>query len=108
MLKNIFKDWSVSAVAAGFLAVLISYAGPMVLVFQAASAAQISTEMMVTWVWAISIGAAVSGIVLSAVLKEPVVTAWSAPGTALLITLFPALSLGEMAGAYLTAGWRYY
>lgn len=103
MLKNIFKDWSVSAVAAGFLAVLISYAGPMVLVFQAASAAQISTEMMVTWVWAISIGAAVSGIVLSAILKEPVVTAWSAPGTALLITLFPALSLGEMAGAYLTA-----
>ncbi len=36
-------------------------------------------------------------------LKVPVITAWSAPGSALLITLFPALSLGEMAGAYLTA-----
>ena len=97
------KDFSLSALTAGFLAVLISYAGPMVLMFQAASAAQISTEMMITWVWAISIGAAVSGIVLSTLLKVPVITAWSAPGSALLITLFPALSLGEMAGAYLTA-----
>ncbi|HRM22698.1 MAG TPA: benzoate/H(+) symporter BenE family transporter, partial [Neisseria sp.] len=85
------KDFSLSALTAGFLAVLISYAGPMVLMFQAASAAQISTEMMITWVWAISIGAAVSGIVLSTLLKVPVITAWSAPGSALLITLFPAL-----------------
>ncbi len=97
------KDLSLSAVTAGFLAVLISYAGPMVLVFQAASAAQIPTDMMVTWIWAISVGAAVSGILLSWLLKAPVVTAWSAPGSALLITLFPALSLNEMAGAYLTA-----
>ncbi|UOO80921.1 benzoate/H(+) symporter BenE family transporter [Uruburuella testudinis] len=97
------KDLSLSAVTAGFLAVLISYAGPMVLMFQAASAAQVSTEMMITWVWAISVGAAVSGILLSWWLKAPVVTAWSAPGSALLIPLFPALSLGEMAGAYLTA-----
>ena len=81
------KDFSLSALTAGFLAVLISYAGPMVLMFQAASAAQISTEMMITWVWAISIGAAVSGIVLSTLLKVPVITAWSAPGSALLITL---------------------
>ncbi len=97
------KDLSLSAVTAGFLAVLISYAGPMVLMFQAASAAQIPTDMMVTWIWAISVGAAVSGILLSWLLKAPVVTAWSAPGSALLITLFPALSLNEMAGAYLTA-----
>jgi benzoate membrane transport protein len=36
-------------------------------------------------------------------LRAPVITAWSAPGTALLITLFPALSLAEAVGAYLTA-----
>ncbi|GGW42233.1 benzoate transporter [Vreelandella hamiltonii] len=30
-------------------------------------------------------------------------TAWSAPGTALLVTLFPELSLNEAVGAYLTA-----
>ncbi|WP_274570960.1 benzoate/H(+) symporter BenE family transporter [Neisseria leonii] len=100
---TIFKDWSVSALTAGFLAVLVSYAGPMVLLFQAASAAQVTHDITVTWVWAVSIGAAVSGIALSWATKMPVITAWSAPGTALLITLFPGLSLSEMVGAYLTA-----
>ena len=98
-----FRDLSASAITAGFLAVLISYSGPMVLMFQAASIAQVPTDVMITWVWAISIGAAISGIALSWALKVPVVTAWSTPGSALLITLFPALSLGEMVGAYLTA-----
>ena len=37
--RGFLADWSVSAVAAGFLAVLISYAGPLVIFFQAAQAA---------------------------------------------------------------------
>lgn len=103
MLAALRRDLSLSAVAAGFLAVLISYAGPLVIVFQAAQAAQVSPDMTASWVWAISVGAGVSGIVLSLWLKAPVITAWSAPGTALLITLFPGLSLNEAVGAYLTA-----
>lgn len=97
------RDWSVSAITAGFLAVLISYAGPLLIFFQAAQAAGAGPELMASWVWAISMGAAVSGIALSWWLKVPVITAWSAPGTALLITLFPALSLQEAVGAYITA-----
>ncbi|RTL43039.1 MAG: benzoate transporter BenE [Burkholderiales bacterium] len=103
MLAALRRDASLSAIAAGFLAVLISYAGPLVIVFQAAQAAQVSPEMTASWVWAISVGAGLSGIVLSLWLKAPVITAWSAPGTALLITLFPGLSLNEAVGAYLTA-----
>ena len=38
---------------------------------------------------------------LSGWLKVPVITAWSAPGTALLVTLFPAITLGQAVGAYL-------
>ncbi|GHB12935.1 benzoate/H(+) symporter BenE family transporter [Modicisalibacter luteus] len=98
-----FKDWSFPSVTAGFLAVLISYSGPLAIFFQAAQSANVSAAMMTSWVWAISIGAAVSGILLSTWLKVPVVTAWSAPGTALLVTLFPELSLNEAVGAYLTA-----
>ena len=100
---QLHKDWSIPAVTAGFVAVLISYAGPLAIFFQAAQSAEISPLMMTSWVWAISIGAAVSGILLSLWLKVPVVTAWSAPGTALLVTLFPGLSLNEAVGAYLTA-----
>lgn len=99
----VYKDLSISAVTAGFLAVLVSYSGPLIIFFQAAQSANVSPEMMSSWVWAVSIGAAVSGIFLSWWLKVPVVTAWSAPGTALLVTLFPELSLGEAVGAYITA-----
>lgn len=97
------KDISVSAVMAGFLAVLISYAGPLVIFFQAGQSAQVSPDMMSSWVWAISIGAGVSGIVLSWWLRVPVVTAWSAPGTALLVALFPAITLEQAVGAYLVS-----
>lgn len=100
---RLHKDWSIPAITAGFVAVLVSYSGPLAIFFQAAQSAEISTAMMTSWVWAISIGAAVSGVVLSLWLKVPVVTAWSAPGTALLVTLFPGLSLNEAVGAYLTA-----
>jgi benzoate membrane transport protein len=99
-LKN---DWSVSAVAAGFLAVLISYSGPAVIFFQAADVANVSGEMIASWIWGISIGAAISGIFLSWTLRVPVITAWSAPGTALLVTLFPAITLNQAVGAYITA-----
>ncbi len=99
----LYKDLSLSAVTAGFLAVLVSYSGPLIIFFQAAQSAEISSAMMTSWVWAISIGAAVSGIGLSWWLKVPVVTAWSAPGTVLLVTLFPEITLGEAIGAYLTA-----
>ena len=102
-MSRLLRDLSLPAIVAGFLAVLVSYSGPLAILFQAGASAGISAEMMMSWVWAISIGAAVSGIVLSIWLRVPVITAWSAPGTALLVALFPALSLNEAVGAYITA-----
>lgn len=97
------KQRSLPAWVAGFLAVLISYAGPLVIFIQAAQAGHISNAELTSWIWAISIGAGVSGLLLSAWLKLPVITAWSAPGTALLLSLFPDISMPEVVGAYLTA-----
>ncbi|EXB56593.1 benzoate transporter family protein [Acinetobacter baumannii 1465485] len=103
LFKTLKNDWSISATVAGFLAVLISYSGPLIIFFQAAQRAHVSTDMMVSWIWGISIGAAVSGIYLSIKYKAPVITAWSAPGTALLVTLFPNISLNEAVAAYITS-----
>jgi benzoate membrane transport protein len=101
--RRAWSDWSLTAVAAGFLAVLVSFAGPLAIFYQAAQAAHMPNAMFASWVWGISIGAAVAGVYLSWRLRTPVITAWSAPGTALLITLFPQLPLNEAVGAYLTA-----
>ncbi len=100
-LHKLSLDWSFSATVAGFLAVIISYSGPLVIYFQAANVAGISYEMTTSWVWAVSIGSALSGIILSIVYKVPIITAWSAPGTVLLVSLFPEISLGEVVGAYI-------
>lgn len=101
VIQTLKKDWSLSASVAGFLAVLISYAGPLIIFFQAAQAAQVSDAMMASWIWGISIGAAVSGIYLSIKYKAPIITAWSAPGTALLVTVFPEMSINEAISAYI-------
>lgn len=102
-MRGMFKDWSMTAWMTGFIAVLVSYSGPLVIFIQAAQAGGMSADMLSSWIWAISIGSGVSGIVLSVWLREPIITAWSAPGTALLINLFPDISMAEVVGAYLLA-----
>lgn len=98
-----WKDWSLTAWVAGFLAVLISYAGPLVIYIQAAQAGHVSNAELTSWIWAISMGAGISGLLLSWWLRLPIITAWSAPGTALLLSLFPAITMPEVVGAYLVA-----
>jgi benzoate membrane transport protein len=88
---------------AGFLSVLIAYAGPLLIFIQAAQVGRIADAELISWIWAISIGAGLSGLLLSAYLKLPIITAWSAPGTALLLTLFPGITMPEVVGAYLSA-----
>ena len=92
-------DISGSAIGAGFLAVLVSYAGPLLIYLSAAEAMGISKDGFVSWVFAISVAAGLSSIGLS--LWFPVAMAWSAPGTVLLISLGTSLSPAEMVGAYM-------
>lgn len=101
VIQTLKADWSLSASVAGFLAVLIAYSGPLIIFFQAAQAAQVSDAMMASWIWGISIGAGITSIYLSIKYKIPVVMGWSAPGTALLVTLFPQMSIGEAVAAYI-------
>ncbi|MNV34149.1 Inner membrane protein YdcO [compost metagenome] len=101
--KQVRSDLSLSALVAGFLAVLISYAGPLVIVFQAAELANLSTEMTSSWIWAISIGSGLTGLLLSWRLKTPVITAWSTPGAALLVVMLPGLPLPQAIGAYIVS-----
>lgn len=102
-MRTLFKDCSLSAVVAGFIATMISYAGPLVIVFQAAESGGMPAELLSSWVWAISIGSGVLGIVLSLRYRVPVIIAWSAPGSALLVSMLPGISAGEAVGAYVMA-----
>ncbi|MDR0277133.1 MAG: benzoate/H(+) symporter BenE family transporter [Paucimonas sp.] len=102
-MEHLRKDLSLSAVVAGLIAVIISYAGPLIIVFQAAREAQLAPAEVSSWIWAISIGSGVTGLLLSWRLRVPVITAWSTPGAALLVSMLPQVSLAEAIGAYIVA-----
>ena len=91
------------AVVAGLVAVLISYAGPLLLVLQAAQAGHLSAAQVTSWVWAISIGAGACGLWMSWRQRVPVVCAWNTPGAALLASALVALPYSQVIGAYLVA-----
>ena len=91
------------AVLAGLIAVLISYAGPFLLVLQAGQAAQLSPAQLNSWIWAISIGAGVCCIWLSWRTKMPVICAWNSPGAALLVGALATLPYNQAIGAYVVA-----
>jgi benzoate membrane transport protein len=101
--QSLQKDFSISALIAGFLAVLISYAGPLVIVFQAAKLANFSTDLTSSWIWAISIGSGLTGLILSWRLKTPIITAWSTPGAALLVVMLPTMPVEQAIGAYIVS-----
>lgn len=102
-MKTLFKDCSLSAVVAGCIATLISYAGPLVIIFHAAEAAGLPHAQLSSWVWAVSLGSGLLGLLLSLRYRAPVVIAWSIPGSALLVTALPQLGLAQAVGAYLVA-----
>ncbi|PNG35238.1 benzoate transporter [Pseudomonas protegens] len=102
-MHSLSKDLSLSAVIAGLIAVIISYAGPLIIVFQAAREAHLPSDQVSSWIWAISIGSGLTGLLLSWRLKVPVITAWSTPGAALLVSMLPTMSLPQAIGAYIVA-----
>lgn len=100
---SLARDFSLSAVVAGFVTVLVGFTSSAVIVFQAANAAGAGPAEIASWMWALGLGMGVTCIGLSLRYKVPVVTAWSTPGAAMLITGAAGVSLGEATFAFLVS-----
>ena len=87
-------------IVAGLISVIVNYGGTFILVFQAAKVAGLSPELTASWVWSISIGVGVTGLLLSWVSREPIITAWSTPAAAFLVTALATTPYEEAIGAY--------
>ncbi|WKB51495.1 benzoate/H(+) symporter BenE family transporter [Eleftheria terrae] len=96
-----FRDLSLSAVVAGFVAVLVGFTSSVVLVFQAAAAVGASPAVTASWIWALGLGMGLTSIALSLYWREPVLVAWSTPGAAVLATA--SVGLPEAVGAFIVA-----
>lgn len=90
-------------VVAGLISVIVNYGGTFILVFQAAKVAGLSPELTASWVWSVSIGVGVTGLFLSWISREPIITAWSTPAAAFLVVALATTPYAEAVGAYLVS-----
>ncbi|MGH8051984.1 MAG: benzoate/H(+) symporter BenE family transporter [Arenimonas sp.] len=98
---SLLKDISLSAVIAGFVTVLVGFTSSAVIVFQAAQAFGATPAQVSSWMWALCMGMGATCIVLSLRYKLPIVTAWSTPGAALLISAASGITMPEAVGAFM-------
>ncbi len=90
-----------SRITTGFVAILVGYTSSAVIIFQAATTAGASSAEVSSWLWALGIGMGVSTIGLSLYYRQPVLTAWSTPGAALMVSSLSGVSLPDAIGAFL-------
>jgi benzoate membrane transport protein len=102
MLKKWLSDASLSTVVAGFVAVLVGFTSSAAIVFAAAQALGANEAQMASWMWALGLGMGGSSLVLSLWYRQPVLTAWSTPGAAVL-AVTQGVTLPEATGAFIVS-----
>lgn len=97
------QDWSFSTIIAGFVAVLVGYTSAAAIVFQAYQAAGANLAQIGSWFTMLGFGMGISSMGLSLYFRTPILTAWSTPGAALLVTSLPGISINEAIGVFIFA-----
>lgn len=100
-MNTIWRDLSPQAAVAGFVAVLVGFTSSVVIVFQAAAAFGATPAQTTSWIWALGLGMGLTSLGLSLRYRQPVLTAWSTPGAALLATAGSGFTMAEATGAFL-------
>ena len=102
-MQQFFKDLSLSAFTAGFVAVLVGFTSSVAIVFQAAQAFHATPAQITSWVWALGLGMGLCSLVPSLWLRKPVMVAWSTPGAAVLATagLAGSFTMADAVGAFM-------
>lgn len=98
---SLLRDFSLSALAAGFVTVLVGFTSSAVIVFQAAGSLGATPAQISSWMWALGLGMGLTCIGLSLRYRIPVVTAWSTPGAAMLVGSVAGLPISDAIGAFL-------
>ena len=94
------SKWKLSHISAGLTAVTVGYSSSVVIIIDLARKAGASDDMVISWLFALGLGMGITCILFSWLSKLPVVTAWSTPGAAFLLTSIGNYRLSEAIGAF--------
>lgn len=100
-LRDLPGSLTLSALVSGLVAVLVGYAGPLLIVVQAAENAGLDRAHLSSWIWAVTVGSGVSALLLSLWHRQPILVAWPTAGAALLVSSLAQYQYAEAIGAYL-------
>ena len=96
------KDVSLSAIVAGCISVLVGFTSSVAIVFAAAQSLGATPAQITSWIWALGLGTGLTSIVLTLWYRQPVLIAWSTPGSALLAATY-GVSLPVATGAFIVS-----
>jgi benzoate membrane transport protein len=100
-LRDLPRALTLSGVTAGFIIILISYTGPLLIILQAAERGGLTPEQTSSWVWAVMVGNGVATIFMSLLFRQPITSPYSTAGAALLVTSLTQFTLADAVGAYI-------
>jgi benzoate membrane transport protein len=102
-MGNWIRDMSFSSVVAGFVAVLVGYTSSVAIVFRAALAVGATPAELASWMWALGLGMGLTSLLLSWHSRQPILTAWSTPGAALIAGI-SGIAMPDAIGAFVVCG----
>ncbi|MDR7270089.1 benzoate membrane transport protein [Pelomonas saccharophila] len=102
-MSRLLQDFSPSTVVAGFVAVLVGYTSSVAIIFQATVALGATPAQTASWLWALGLGMGLTSLALSLWTRQPILTAWSTPGAALLAST-SGVEMPEAIAAFVVCG----
>jgi benzoate membrane transport protein len=95
------KSHRIAPVITAILIVIVGYSGPVLIVKQAAEAANLSAQQVDSWIFAVTFGSGICGLILSWWSRQPIIVAFSSAGHVLLLTSLSGYRYSDAIGAFI-------
>lgn len=107
-LQNSLRQFPASitfkTTTAGIVAALFSCTGPPLIIMNSAAAGNLSTKELTSWIFAVYFFGGVLSLVLSLLYRQPLVGAFSIPGTVFVGISLTQITFSQALGAYIVSG----
>lgn len=103
-VRDLPRALTVSTLLSGIVLAIVVFSGPLFIIVQAASNANLDPQQTASWVWTVTVGSGIFTILMSLFYRQPVKVAWSTSGAALLTTSLVLYPYSEAIGAFIIAG----
>jgi len=88
-------------ISAGLVAVLVGFTSSAAIIFSALQSLSADVSIVDSWFLVLGLGMGFSTLGLSLYYKQPILTAWSTPGAAIMVTGLNGMSVDVAVGAFI-------